>query len=575
MKGIERLILAGSTVLGGVLICFGAPLQLNQLGMLPHAPKVAVVSGEAPDSFVVVTTNDSVVHRGVLSNASFWDASGETVRRADFSAVVQPGTYRVMCGGNVPARTFTIAPKSNTPLVKAALKSYYYNRCSYTLKKEFAGVYARQSGHPDTAVLIHVSAADSVRPAGTVISSPGGWYDAGDYNKYSVNSAVSMALLFNAYELYASYFDTLRCDIPESRNPIPDILDEVLFNLRWQLTMQDPRDGGVYHKLTTAEFCGMVMPQADRAPRYVVYKSTAAALDFAAVCAKAYRVFGRFESALPGFADSCLTASKRAWKWAEEHPRCYYTNSITSNPVIRTGEYTDTDVSDERVWAASELFAATHDSTYVKGILTDKIPSCTRRIPSWQGVGALPLFSLVLSGDTTQSAALRTVPAALIGLADSLLEVQAKNPYHVAASSSDFFWGSNSHIATMGIIFSFAYRMTAHEKYRTAAAHQLDYLLGRNPTGYSFVTGFGSTSPRNIHHRASSADGIDAPVPGFLAGGPNSGKQDKKECDRYTSNLPALSYVDATCSYASNEIAINWNAPLVFLSAAVEVMFGE
>lgn len=575
MKGIERLILAGCTVVGGVILCFGAPLQLNQLGMLPLAPKVAVVSGAASDSFVVVTANDSTVHRGVLSKAAFWDASGETVRRANFSAVVQPGVYSVVCGGNVPPRTFTVAPKITTPLVKAALKSYYYNRCSYTLKKEFAGIYARQSGHPDTAVLIHVSAADSVRPAGTVIASPGGWYDAGDYNKYSVNSAVSMALLFTAYELYASYFDTLRCDIPESRNRIPDILDEILFNLRWQLTMQDPHDGGVYHKLTTAEFCGMVMPHADRAPRYVVYKSTAAALDFAAVCAKAYRVFGRFEGVLPDFADSCLTASKRAWKWAEEHPRCYYTNSITSNPEIRTGEYTDTDATDEKVWAAAELFAATHDSTYVKGVLTDGIPAFTRRIPSWQGVGALPLFSLVLTGDTTQNAALRSVPGVLCGLADSLLEVQKNSPYHVAAGSSDFFWGSNSHIATMGIIFSFAYRITSHEKYRTAAAHQLDYLLGRNPTGYCFVTGFGSKPPHNIHHRVSTADTVDAPVPGFLAGGPNAGRQDKKHCNCYTSEYPARSYVDSTCSYASNEVAINWNAPLVFLSAAVEVMFGK
>lgn len=85
--------------------------------------------------------------------------------------------------------------------------------------------------------------------------------------------------------------------------------------------------------------------------------------------------------------------------------------------------------------------------------------------------------------------------------------------------------------------------------------------MGRNATSYSFVTGFGVRSPVNIHRRPSDADDISGAIPGFLVGGPNPGQQDNNDCNTpYPSKVAAKSYVDATCSYACNEIAINWNA---------------
>ena len=78
-----------------------------------------------------------------------------------------------------------------------------------------------------------------------MISSPLGWYDAGDYNKYVVNSAFSIGMMLACYEQNKDYFKKLSTNIPESRNATPDILDEMMFNLKWLLTMQDPEDGGV------------------------------------------------------------------------------------------------------------------------------------------------------------------------------------------------------------------------------------------------------------------------------------------------------------------------------------------
>jgi endoglucanase len=117
-----------------------------------------------------------------------------------------------------------------------------------------------------------------------------------------------------------------------------------------------------------------------------------------------------------------------------------------------------------------------------------------------------------------------------------------------------------------------AYRLTKKADYLDAAQSALDYTLGRNPLGISYVTGFGTRSTMHPHHRPSEADGIAAPVPGWLAGGPNPGQQDARDCKgaSYASKLPALSYLDHGCSYASNEIAINWNAPLVYVAAALQ-----
>lgn len=130
--------------------------------------------------------------------------------------------------------------------------------------------------------MVHPSAASTKRSAGTIISSPKGWYDAGDYNKYIVNSGFTLGLILQSYQLHQDRFNALNLQIPESDNKIPDILDEMMFTLEWMLTIQDPTDGGVYHKLTTPNFEGFVMPEDCKQQRYVVQKTTTAALDFAA-----------------------------------------------------------------------------------------------------------------------------------------------------------------------------------------------------------------------------------------------------------------------------------------------------
>ncbi len=115
-------------------------------------------------------------------------------------------------------------------------------------------------------------------------------------------------------------------------------------------------------------------------------------------------------------------------------------------------------------------------------------------------------------------------------------------------------------------------KLTGDNKYQPSVQADVNWLLGTNPTGYCFVTGFGTLSPMNIHHRPSGADGVPEPVPGFLVGGPNTVVLTDCPPTANRSTFPAKSYTDSECSYSTNEIAINWNAPLVFLLGAMDNM---
>jgi endoglucanase len=550
-------------------------IRLTQIGFLPSGPKVAVVVGATEPRFAIVDAQrGDTVLRGTLSAPQRWAMSGEDgVRRADFTRLARAGRYRIVVPGVGEPVTFEIGSAAVRELARATLKGFYYQRTAIPLEARYAGPWARAAGHPDTLVLVHPSAATAARPAGTRISSPLGWYDAGDYNKYIVNSGISTYTLLLMAEQFPQYVAALRTNIPESGNALPDVLDEALFNLRWMLTMQDPNDGGVYHKLTNAAFDPFVEPKAAVEPRYVVQKSTAATLDFAAVMAQASRIVRRYPRELPGLADSLTSAALAAWRWARQHPDSLYDQdrlNANSAPRVVTGAYGDRSVDDERRWAAAELFLTTKQDSF---LVAAPVATTEATVPSWSSVGTLALVSLAehrreLPGSMDAAAATDK----LVALARSLRAVADSSAYGVGMGRrQDFAWGSNAVAANQGLVLVQAYRITSDTRFLRAAVSNLDYIMGRNPTGYSFVTGVGSKTPMFPHHRPSAADTVTAPVPGLLVGGPNPSQQDR--CAGYPSSLPALSFLDALCSYASNEIAINWNAPIAYLAAAIDAAY--
>jgi endoglucanase len=543
-------------------------IQVNQVGFAPGAAKWAAVPQRGGAGFAVIDARSGhEVYRGMLGPAVTWEPAQESVRLADFSALTTPGDYRVHVDRLADSPRFTIAADAYAALNAAALKAYYYNRAGIALEARHAGPWARPAGHPDTHVLVHASAAGPGRPEGTVIAASKGWYDAGDYNKYVVNSGITVYTLLAAYEHFPQFFQRQTLNIPESGNGLPDLLNEALWNLDWMLAMQDPADGGVYHKLTNKGFDGVVMPHEAKGERYVVQKTTAAALDFAAVMAQASRVFAAFEAQRPRSSARMLAASKAAWAWAKAHPDVLYRQP----PDIHTGGYDDATLVDEFAWAATELYVTTRDDAYLAG---QNLAQWPIGMPGWPDVQALAWITLAHHRERlTPAVDRRLLERRVVDTADRLASIWQSSPYRVAMSTTDYYWGSNAVALNQALMLIQGYRISGDRRQLDAAQAALDYVLGRNPIGSAMVTGFGEISPRHPHHRPSEADGVDAPVPGFIVGGPHSDQGDAKGCPLpYPSKVPAKSWLDHFCSYTTNEVAINWNAPLVYVSAALQVL---
>ncbi|MFD2572058.1 glycoside hydrolase family 9 protein [Spirosoma soli] len=557
-------------------------IRLNQIGFYPNASKIAVVVGEAQGKFQLVTPDlKKVVFTGTLSAPRQNAISGKTTRIADFSGFTKSGSYVVVVPGLGHSYSFDIRSDVHRAVTIGAIKGFYYQRTGIDLLPIYAGQWARPAGHPDTRVLIHPSAASEGRPAGTVISSPRGWFDAGDYNKYIVNSGITMGTLLSLCEDFPDYVKNLDTNIPESSNKVPDVLDEALWNLRWMLTMQDPADGGVYHKLTNPSFDGMIMPDKATKDRYVVAKGITAALDFAAVMAQAGRVLKPYSREFPGLSDSCVAAAKKAWAWAKANPDVAYNQREMNSkfdPDVTTGGYEDRNASDEWIWAAAELYVTTKDDAYYTAV--NLFPDNRTPIPSWPQVRTLAYYTLARAGNNLTAIGKKDLPLVkqhLTTMADSLISGADRQAFQtvMGKSARDYIWGSSSEAGNQGIALIQGYRFTDspnRARYLQYALGNLDYLLGRNATGYSFLTGFGDKTPMHPHHRPSVADGIEAPVPGLLSGGTNANAARQDKCAGYTTTVADEVYLDADCSYASNEIAINWNAPMVYLAAALEAL---
>lgn len=558
-----------------------AVIHINQLGFYPYQEKVAVVEGKVKllKKYKVTNSAGHVVLKGFVAKCDVAKScfSDEKAYRIDMSSIIRPGKYTLYV--DKTSAEFVVNNNVLDDLSKAGMKAYYYQRCGMPIEEKYAGKWKRPAAHKDTEVLVHPSAATASRPAGTVISSPKGWYDAGDYNKYIVNSSFAIGQILNMYPFVEEYFKSQKLNIPESDNDVPDVLDEIHYNLEWMLTMQDT-DGGLYHKLTTPDFENFIKPTECKQTRYVVQKSTCATLDFAATMAMAARIYAPYEATYPGFSAKALLAAKKAYLWALKNPEVYYNQKEINkkfSPAINTGTYGDFNAKDEFFWATVELYLTTKNESFLKEAETYKPMKFAA--PSWGNVASLGLTSWIMNYTVGKQP--RTPDTVgmeeyaqdlLVEWADAYIKKAEASMFFApfGNNASDFHWASMADGAATGAIsLIHAYIATKDKKYLINARRNTDYLLGRNPLNYCYVTGFGTKSPKHPHHRISATDNVEEPVPGLLVGGPNA---TANEGDFYHSKQPDKRYADVQGSYTTNEIAINWNSALVALTAALQTV---
>ncbi len=542
------------TIAGGRAAASAGPVAIDQVGYRPGSAKYAFVATEAESIKVIDASSLQVRYSAPLVPWQSNDpATGRTIRRGDFSAFDIPGEYTIVTSTGDRVEGFTIADTVYRTAYRRALKAFYYQRCGSILAPEHAGAFWHPQCHALDALLHSSTDSSGFR------STAGGWHDAGDYGKYVVNAGISVATLMMAYEYFPALFSQDDLNIPESGNGVPDILDEVRYELSWLLTMQRA-DGGVYFKVTRTQFEGFVMPQQDNGTRYLYQVSSTATADFAAVMARAARVYLPFDSV---FASQCGSASLRAWTFLAMWPAIVPAGGFHNPAGTETGEYGDADDMDERLWAAAELFATTgipaYNTTFILNYSSGGVFSAAM---SWRNVRSIK--STQQGIDHAVQADLRQ---ALRAYCQSQVTKRNTSGYHVVLQPGEYYWGSNSGALNAAFLLLLGYHETGDQGFLRTAEDQLHYVLGANAHGLSFVTGVGSRYPLHPHHRPSAADAIPEPVPGLLVGGPEQYRSDPVLQALFTSaSPPALCYADSVSSYASNEIAINWNAPLVFVT---------
>ena len=535
---------------------------LNQLGYLPASFKKAsirIAQSQPPKSvsFVIrATGTHSIVLRGEAGTPALDEASGDTILVADFSKLQTPGQFRIETTGSVSDQ-FPIGQDVYADALKLTMRSFYGQRCGCAV--DLGKGYKHPACHADGA--FHPTSGRTGK-----LSNHGGWHDAGDYGRYVVNSGLSTGTLLWAWEIYPEVLKGLVLDIPESGGKLPDYLAEIRWNLEWMLSMQDS-DGGVWHKQTSEKFCAFILPQDDTLTSYVIgtgetpFKSTGATADLAAVMAIAARIYEQYDAS---FALQCLLAARKAFAWATNNPNIQFTNPTG----IATGGYGDRQLADELLWASAELWRTTGDSAYEKAFLAG-VPEgdLTESAPVWGNVQSMAWWTYVLA-DRQGSKTVRTrIIDATISEAQQLAARTKISGYGNTLALRDYNWGSNGVAGNQSMLLLVADKLQADPALREAALSNLHYLLGRNCFGISWVTQLGIRPFQHPHHRPSAADGISAPWPGLLSGGPNAHGGDAV-ADKLPKQPPMKMWVDDQAAYSLNEIAINWNAPLVFLLAA-------
>ncbi|MFN2144745.1 MAG: glycoside hydrolase family 9 protein [Anaerolineales bacterium] len=564
-------------------------ISVNQTGYLTTAPKIALLDNDAtePLDWQLVDSSGSVVLSGQTSVKGDDKVSRTHLHEIDFSSYTTPGSSYQLKVGEISSVPFDIAPDIYSTLRYDALAYFYYNRSGIEIETQYVGEeYARPAGHlTDNEITCYKGQdADGKNWPGCdyTLDASKGWYDAGDYGKYVVNGGISVWTLMNLYERFPEAYPDGSLKIPENGNGVPDILDEARWEMEFLLGMQvpegEPLAGMAHHKLHDRTWAGiplMAPTEYDNdnqhlnpdGGRYVYAPSTAATLNLAATAAQCARIWAEID---PAFSDRCLQAAETAWGAARANPEIY----AGDNPGDGGGNYDGTIVADEFYWAAAELFITTGGQEYLDFLEKTSIFGQVDQF-DWGRIGPLGTISLAMEENDLPNDQAVVVKENIIAFADELLAIMAEDGFEVPIDG-DYPWGSNGTILNNMILLATAHDLTGEAKYLEAVQIGMDYILGRNALNKSFVSGYGEYPMQHPHHRfwANMPErGFPAPPPGAVSGGPNF---DANDPDANAANLgdeaASRRYLDTLESYSTNEVTINWNAPLVWVATYLDLV---
>lgn len=530
--------------------------MVDQFGYLPASTKIAVVRDpekgfDAAQSFTPGKTyavvDAATKERVVTGSAAPWsagkvdDTSGDRAWWFDFSSLTKAGKYYVLdVENNQRSPVFRVADDVYRAVLRDAVRMLFYQRAGFPKEAKYAGeAWADGPSHVQDQ---HARSYKTRDDAKSERDLSGGWYDAGDYNKYTNWTAWYVVSLLRTFEQNPQAFGD-DYGIPESGNGIADVIDETKYGMDWLVRMQD-KDGSV---LSIVGLAGGTPPSSAKGPSLYGTASTSATLSAAAAYAygsKIFRSLGKPE--LVKYADDLLARAKKAWAWADQHPKVTFFNNSAKDGTQGVGagqqEVDDYGRLAKKLMAAVHLFDATKDKKYRdffdKNAGELKMLKSGHIDPFEHGDQQTLLYYTRLDGATP--ALVGKIKAAFekgMEGTDNLPAYRNKiDPYR--AYIHYYTWGSNQTKSNQGGMFmdlvGYGLAPQSDADSREAALGFLHYLHGVNPFGLVYLSNMSAAgaerSVSEIYHSWFNADSAKykrvtantpGPAPGYVTGGPN------------------------------------------------------
>lgn len=530
-------------------------IVVDQFGYRPGSEKIAVIrnpitGSDAAESFtpgdnyaLVNVSDNSQVYSGtpkVWNGGSEDASSGDKAWWFDFSTYDTPGNYYVLdIDNNVRSYEFTINENVYAEVLKHAVRTFFYQRAGYSKPAQYAGEdWADNASHLGPLQDTECRRYDDKNNASTERDLSGGWYDAGDYNKYTSWTANYIVGLLNAYESNPDVWGDNYC-LPYSGNGTPDLIDEIKWGADHLLRLQEP-DGSL---ISVVSLASGSPPSSATGQSLYGGVNTTSALASAAAYAYAARIFG--DLGMSSYSNTLLEAAQKAWNWADANPNVIWkNNSAEYNSVgIGAGQQETDDYGRfaYKIRAAVHLYQTTGDTkykTFVESNYQDvHLMSWNYAFPFEEENQQVLLHYASLPGVSSEVASsIKSTYKTTMESANNFgAFYNETDPY--TAHLADYVWGSNHIKARKGLMFmdyiSYTDGSDKYDDAAKAAERYLHYIHGVNPLSFCYLSNmydYGADNGVNEFYHTWFGDGTDwdragtstyGPAPGYLVGGAN------------------------------------------------------
>ncbi len=539
----------------------GPRVWVDQIGYRTNGRKLLILASDQPltpipDLAVMDAKTDKLVwdfkdHAAAIKpykGGQVDKESGDFIAHLDLSEFKTPGRYyvRITTGDSTSkSYAFNIADNVYKEAGLASWKAFYYQRADCEKPEKYAGLWSHGDNHKGPgqsteAKVYKWTGARHPDPVGKEILDPtpydvrGGWWDAGDFNKYTGNTVACHNELLVAVQMLLPVATDNQLNIPESGNGIPDILDEVRYGTEYLIRIAD-KTGAAFGK---AHELGTSPPEADKTPVQLTVQTSCSTMSRCAALAYAAVVWkeSKFDDA---FAQKCQDEAQKSWDLLIEKPFPWPVDPKNPQKQAYTGDWFDQDFGKTKTLAAAAFFRLTKKAEY--DTLVKEAAAKWGRFDPGDNIEIYPAIWIYTHTPGADEATVTKMKKLITDAADTATGWCGSNRGY-AAGIKGYWWGSNRAIGQVGVVCIMASEFTtdaaARQKYLDSAEEYIHYLFGRNPIGLCYLSNmkqFGAEHSATVMFHSwagrdndkysakyiGEGEGKIGPFPGMVVGGVN------------------------------------------------------